>query len=190
MTDYRTALAVVMAAVSTPALAHSEAHAFSGLAAGFLHPLGGFDHLLAMLAVGLFASVLGGRALMAVPTSFLVMMLAGGVLGLTGVALPAAEVGIAVSVVALGTIVASGRSWAVSTATVLVGFFALFHGYAHGAEMPADVGAISYGIGFLLASATLHLVGIGIGGLTAHNRKVVRSTGMAITLAGLGLVLG
>jgi urease accessory protein len=190
MIVYRTVLAAVAAAVSTPALAHGEAHAFSGLAAGFLHPLGGFDHMLAMLAVGLFASVLGGRALMAVPASFLLMMLAGGVLGLTGVALPSAEVGIAASVVALGAIVASGRSWAVSTGTVLVGFFALFHGYAHGAEMPADAGAIPYGVGFLLASTTLHLVGIGIGNLTAHNRKVVRSTGMAIALAGLEMVLG
>jgi urease accessory protein len=181
------ALAAMLAA--SPAYAHTGFHA-SGFSAGVLHPLTGLDHALAMVAVGLFAAMLGGRALWAVPGSFVAMMLIGGALGVAGVAVPAVEIGIAVSVLVLGFVVALGRSWSLGSAMALAGGFAVFHGYAHGAEIPAGAGALSYSLGFAAASAVLHLAGKGAGMVTLGRWKIARPAGAAVAIAGLVLALG
>jgi urease accessory protein len=183
-------LAAALSVAATPALAHTGVHSMSGFAAGFLHPFGGFDHMLAMLGVGLFAALLGGRALIVVPASFVLMMIVGGVIGLAGINIPAVEASIAASVIAVGAVVALGWSWPLSAAAMLVGFFALFHGYAHGAEIPSGVTALSYYAGFSLASAALHSLGIGLSRIAIGHEKANRSLGAAITLAGCLLAFG
>jgi len=181
--------AAVLAGAATPAVAHTGIHSVSGFAAGFLHPLGGLDHMLAMIGVGLFAALLGRGALLAVPASFVLMMMAGGALGMAGVEIPAVEVAIAASVVAVGSVVAWGWAWPTSAAAMLVGFFALFHGYAHGAELPVGASGLTYGLGFALASAALHSLGIILSQINLGAGKVTRPLGVAITIAGLVLVV-
>jgi urease accessory protein len=183
-------LAAASAAMATPALAHGGAQPFAGFSAGFLHPLSGLDHILAMVAVGLLAARFSGPSRWILPASFLAMMLMGGALGITGVDIPAVELVIAGSVATFGVAVAGGQSWPVASVTAFVGLFAVFHGYAHGVEIPAGVSAAAYSSGFLLASAALHLAGMGVGRWTVHDGKTSRSTGMAITLAGLALLIG
>ncbi|MBD2749491.1 HupE/UreJ family protein [Microvirga sp. BT688] len=183
-------LAAASVGAATPALAHTGVHSMSGFAAGFLHPLGGFDHMIAMLGVGLFAASLGSRALIVVPASFVLMMIVGGVIGLAGINLPAVEVSIAASVVAVGAVVALGRSWPLSAAAMLVGFFALFHGYAHGTEVPSGATAFSYSVGFSLASAALHALGIGLSRIAMGHEKANQFLGAAITLAGFVIAFG
>ena len=155
-----------------------------------MHPLTGLDHALAMVAVGLLAALLGGRALWAVPGSFVAMMLIGGALGSAGVGIPAAEIGIAASVLALGSMVALGRTWSLGAAMALAGGFAIFHDYAHGAEIPAGAGALSYSLGFAAASTALHVAGMGAGMVTLGQWKVARLAGGAVAIAGLVLALG
>jgi urease accessory protein len=174
---------------ATPAFAHTGVHV-SSFSAGVLHPLTGLDHALAMVAVGLFAALLGGRALWTVPGSFVAMMLISGALGFSGVAVPAVEIGIAASVLVLGLVVALGRAWPSSAAVVLVSSFAIFHGYAHGAEIPTGAGALSYSLGFALASTLLHVAGIAAGLVTLEGWKVGRLAGGAVAVGGLILVLG
>jgi len=178
-------LASILVAAASPAFAHADHGLVSGFSSGFMHPLGGLDHLLAMVSVGLFASLLGGRALWAVPASFLGMMLVGGFLGLTDIEVPAFELGIAASVVTLGGAVALGRQWSVPAAMALVGIFAVFHGYAHGAEIPAGTGAALYSAGFILASAMLHGLGLKFGLATLHQARTGRIAGAAIAASGL-----
>ena len=187
------ALAVALA----PAIA--SAHTGIGRAAGFLHgfwhPVGGIDHVLAMVAVGLLAAQLGGRALWAVPATFVAVMATGGALGMAGVALPAVEVGIALSVLVLGLLVLAGRRWPLGLAMALVAVFAVFHGHAHGSEMPVDASGLSYGLGFMLATALLHLAGIGLGiGLgrlaATEGGRLIQASGAAIALAGVVLLAG
>lgn len=131
-------IALGLAGLPTAALAHTGVGDTAGLVHGFLHPMGGLDHVLAMLAVGVLAALLGGRALILVPLSFVAMMAVGFVLGLGGVALPLVELGIALSVIVIGAAAAWGGRLPVAAAMSLVGAFAIFHGHAHGAEMPAD----------------------------------------------------
>ena len=134
------AAAAALIALSGAALAHTGAGATSGFAHGFVHPIGGLDHVLAMVAVGLYAALLGGRALWLVPATFVGAMALGGALGMAGLALPYGEIGIALSVIALGLAVALRISLPVLIATALAGLFAIFHGHAHGAEMPRRLG--------------------------------------------------
>lgn len=181
--------AFILVAAAGPALGHTGVGATHGFAAGLSHPLGGADHVLAMVAVGLFAAALGGRALWAVPASFVAMMLAGAGLALTGTPLPGAETGIALSVAGLGALLALGRTWPLGAATALVGAFALFHGYAHAAELPAGASALAFGAGFALATALLHGTGIGIGRVARGRPDLVRLGGVGLTLAGLALAL-
>ncbi|WP_230531527.1 HupE/UreJ family protein [Microvirga roseola] len=183
-------LAPVLMLASTPVLAHTGDHSASSFASGLQHPLGGLDHILAMVTVGLFAAVLGGRALWAVPATFIAMMLAGGGLGLAGVTLPGVELGIVASIVVLGWLVALGRSWSPGMAMALVGVFAIFHGHAHGAEMPSEAGAALYSLGFALASAMLHAAGIGTGFLAFGRPQAIRLAGAAVAASGLVLALG
>jgi urease accessory protein len=189
MTSKRSLLAMAAMLAASPAYAHPGFHV-SGLSAGILHPLTGLDHALAMVAVGLLAALLGGRALWAVPGSFVAMMLIGGGLGLAGVGVPAVEIGIAASVLVLGSVVALGRTPPVGAVMALVGGFAVFHGYAHGAEIPAGAGALSYSLGFAVASALLHLAGMAAGLVTLGGWKVARLAGAAVTIGGLVLALG
>lgn len=189
MTFTRSILAASLAVLATPALAHT-AHPAAGLVAGFAHPFLGADHLLAMVAVGVFAATLRGPALWAVPLSFVASMLAGGALGFTGVALPAAEAGILASVIALGGLIAWGRSWPLAAAMAAAGLFAVFHGYAHGAEIPAGTGMAAYSLGFALATTILHALGLAAGLAVLDNARAMRLAGAAVGLAGVALTLG
>jgi urease accessory protein len=175
------------------ASAHTGIGGTAGFAHGFLHPVGGLDHVLAMVAVGLFAAQLGGRALWAVPATFVAVMVLGGALGAAGMALPLVELGIALSVVVLGLVVLAGRPWPLSLAMALVGTFAVFHGHAHGAEMPVGASGLAYGLGFVAATTLLHAAGVGLGLprlAEASAGRLTRASGAAICLAGLMLLIG
>lgn len=181
----------------TPALAfaHTGTGHTVGFVHGFEHPIGGLDHVLAMIAVGVFAFVLGGRALILVPLSFVAMMVLGFALGIAQVELPFVELGIALSSVVIGAAAATGRPMPVAVAMALVGLFAIFHGHAHGAEMPADNSGLAYAAGFISATALLHLVGIGasagVARLIGHYGKpVAQLAGGVFALAGIGILAG
>jgi urease accessory protein len=179
----------------TAAIAHTGVGDTSGFMHGFMHPLGGLDHQLAMILVGIFAYQLGGRALWLVPLTFVGVMALGGFLGVAGVPVPFIEAGIALSVIVLGAIVAFGARIPVAVAMGIVGLFAIFHGHAHGSEMPLDASGVAYGLGFMLATAILHAVGIGIGFLIGMTSKtlgnnVYRVAGGLASLAGIAILVG
>jgi urease accessory protein len=178
---------VVVAATASGAAAHTFGAQGAGFAQGFLHPFGGIDHLLAMVAVGLWAAQRGGRALWAVPAAFVAMMAVGGVAGASGVTLPLVELGIAVSLVVLGAAVAFSIRLPIAAAAALVGLFALFHGHAHGAELPETASALAYGLGFVAATASLHGLGVAIGVLLKRDagKLFVRVGGAGIAATGL-----
>lgn len=173
------------------ALAHPGHGAATGAEAGFLHPLMGTDHILAMVAVGLLAALRGGRALWALPLSFLALMSAGAALGMAGVALPYAETGVALSIVVFGLAAMIGLQAPVALLATLVGTFAVFHGYAHGAEMPETASGLSFGLGFLAATALLHVAGLGLGiGLARIGAsRAAPALGAGVTAAGLALLV-
>ncbi|PRD44955.1 urease accessory protein [Phyllobacterium phragmitis] len=190
-------LVVSITAAFTPSIAwaHSETGAAAGFSHGFLHPLTGADHMLAMIAVGILAYQIGGRALWLVPISFLLFMVAGGALGITGANIPHVELGIALSVIILGAAIALGIAAPLIVTMSVVGIFAIFHGHAHGAEMPGSSNALGYALGFVSATALLHLGGIGIGMLIGragarHEPTLVRAAGGLMTVAGLGILSG
>lgn len=190
-------LAVVGATLlaSTGAWAHPGHGGATGFAHGVMHPFGGIDHVLAMVAVGLLAVTIGGRGIWALPLTFMGVMALGGMLGADGVSLPYAEVGIALSVVCLGATIAAGWRLPLAAALTMVALFGLFHGYAHGAEMPQALSALTYGLGFLAATGALHGVGIGIGiaaqaGGARIARRLAAAGGAAIAVAGTGLLAG
>jgi urease accessory protein len=157
-----------------------------GFYAGLVHPWSGLDHLLAMLAVGMWAAQLGGRMRWMLPTCFVCLMLMGASLGFTGVALDAAEQGVAASVLILGVVLASAKRMPLMVNMALTACFAIVHGYAHGVAMPAQSSALSYLLGFVLSTAALHLMGLAIGHRLA-NKAALRWTGAAIALSGLGM---
>ena len=161
-----------------------------GFTHGFAHPLLGLDHLLAMLAVGLWSAQLGGRARWAVPAAFVGVMALGGALGMAGVGLPLAEQGIAASVLILGLLIAAAVRLPLAAGVALAGIFALCHGYAHGAEMPGTAAGAVYALGFAGATALLHGCGFGLGVLMQRGAKAewLRASGVAISAAG-GLLL-
>ncbi len=162
-----------------------------GFANGWWHPLSGLDHICAMVAVGLWAAQRGGRALWVVPTVFVSLMTIGGVLGMGGPGIPWVEQGIAVSVLVLGLFVAASIRLPLSLSVAMVGLFGMFHGYAHGAEMPATVSGLAYAAGFVLATVGLHLAGVGLGLAARHNHahRLVRLAGGVIAAAGVYLCL-
>lgn len=174
------------------AQAHTGIASTSSFAHGFTHPLTGLDHVLAMLAVGLFAARLGGRALVLLPLAFMSMMALGGMLGVFAVDVPYVEFGIALSVIALGTAVALHKPLPLAAAMGLAGIFAIFHGHAHGAEMPATAFGLAYASGFLLATALLHGAGLAVGFATLRLAlkadHVLRVAGGAVSLAGVALL--
>ena len=172
--------------------AHTGAGPAAGFPAGLAHPLLGIDHLLAMIAVGLWAALLGGRAQWLVPAAFVAVMLVGGGLAMAAVALPMVETMILTSVVVLGGLVAARLTVPVAAGMAIVAAFALFHGHAHGMEMPVSAGGAQYFAGFLLATAALHAIGLAIGVLARrrHEALPMRAAGGAIAAAGLLLVIG
>lgn len=177
------------------AFAHTGHSDAAGFVHGMTHPLDGIDHILAMVAVGVFAFVLGGRALWLVPLSFVGMMIAGFLLGIGNIGLPFVELGIALSSVVIGAAAALGRPMPVLLAMALTGLFALFHGHAHGAEMPADAQGLAYAAGFVAATALLHLLGIvaSLGVARAIGRNgafAARAAGGIFALGGLGVLAG
>jgi urease accessory protein len=177
--------------IPAAAFAHTGAGEVHGFVWGFVHPLGGLDHILAMVTVGIFAWQLGGRALWLVPATFVLLMAAGAALGMAGLPLPFVELGIAASVIVLGSIVAFARGAPIAVAVGIVGLFAIFHGHAHGTEMALNAAAGAYAAGFLLATALLHLAGIALGcaiGRIAEGRAAYRFGGSLVALAGLAIL--
>ena len=187
------AVAALAAVIAAPAAAHLPPGQYGSFAAGVSHPLFGLDHVLAMVAVGLWAALLGqkgeARALWTVPAAFVVAMAAGFGLALAGVALPLVEPMILASIVVLGLAVALAARIDVRLSAGLVALFAIFHGHAHGGEL-AGAGALEFGLGFLVATAGLHAAGVGLG-LTAvrFGHGLLRLAGAGAALAGLGLAV-
>ncbi len=170
-----------------PALAHGGAGAGGGFVAGAAHPIGGLDHILAMVAVGLLAAQMGGRALWSVPAAFVGAMLVGGLIAIGGVGLPLVEQGIVGSVLILGLVIAVGRRLPVGLAIAGVAVLALFHGHAHGTEMPLAASGLAYGLGFALSTACLHGAGI-LAGLAIREAGNARIAQFALRASG-GVVL-
>ena len=189
------AFSVLVLLAPAAALAHGgPAGHDHGFAFGFAHPLGGLDHLLAMIAVGLLAAHLGGRALWLVPLSFVALMAAGGMIGFAEIRLPYVELLIAASVIVLGLLVAFRANLPLVAAMLIAGFFAIFHGHAHGAEFQAGETPYPFAAGFLLATALLHLAGILIGlgfakiSASGLGQRLVQAGGSTMALVGAVLL--
>jgi urease accessory protein len=170
-----------------PAGAHQQEGQAVGFLTGFRHPVSGFDHVLAMVAVGLWGAQLGTPAIWLLPVAFPMVMAIGGMLGLMGVPIPGIEYGIALSAILLGTAVMFAVRPPLGVAAVLVGFFAIFHGHAHGTELPPGQSAILYSIGFVIATGCLHALGIGIGAVYRWQwgRNLLRFAGGIVAAGGL-----
>lgn len=178
---------MVMCVLATEsAWAHPQKGEAVGFLTGFRHPISGLDHVLAMVAVGLWGAQLGSPAIWLLPVAFPMVMAMGGMLGLMGVPLPGTEYGIALSAIMLGAAVLFEIRPPLTFAALLVGFFAIFHGYAHGTELPRGQSALLYSMGFVIATGLLHAVGIGIG--TVHRwgwgQKFLRMAGALVTVGG------
>ncbi len=179
-------------ASAAPAFAHLNPQEHGSFMAGFSHPLFGLDHILVMVAVGLWAAQIGGRAMWAVPAAFVAMMALGFGLAVAGVSLPFVEPVILASVVTLGLLVAMAVRLDPATSAAIVGVFALFHGHAHGGELGV-AGALPFATGFVIATALLHVAGIALGlGIAriAGGRTLTRILGAATALAGVALAFG
>jgi len=186
-------LVAVLATVlmASPAFAHVGVGETSTFGAGFGHPMSGLDHVTVMIAVGLWAALKGGRALWLWPATFVGIMLGGGGLGMAHVALPFVEPGILASVVALGLLVALAVDLPLWTGAVIIGLFAILHGHAHGTEVAAGVNGVEYMAGFALATAALHVLGLGTALLLARRyRDLVRLAGAACAAIGIALATG
>jgi urease accessory protein len=180
------AICSIAAGAAPDAFAHLQTGEAAGFLSGFAHPISGLDHVAAMVAVGLWGAQLGAPALWVLPVAFPLVMAFGGFLGFVGVHLPGIEFGIAASAIGLGAAVAFEWRPRIAIAAVLVGIFAIFHGYAHGTELPAGENAALYSMGFVIATGCLHACGIGIG--TLHRSKAgahaLRCIGAVIAAGG------
>ena len=181
------ALFAVLLLAPLAALAHEETGQAAGFVAGLGHPVSGLDHVLAMVAVGLWGAVLGAPAIWVLPVAFPLVMALGGLIGLLGIPLPGVEVGIAISAVVLGAMVLAEVRPPIWLAAVIVAFFAVFHGHAHGRELPEGTSALLYSLGFVVATGLLHAAGILLGTARrwAAGRQAVRVAGGGVALAGL-----
>lgn len=186
-----TAFVVFFVFAPTAALAHPGHDGASGLLQGFVHPLTGVDHVLAMIAVGVLAAQYGGRALGLVPMSFLLAMAVAGGIGMAGIPVQIVEAGIGLSIVVLGLMIALQIEPPTLAAMVVAGFFALFHGYAHSSEMPNGPAGLSFAAGFLVATALLLSAGAGLGLLLQRrtlSRRLVQAGGGAMALVGIAVL--
>ena len=168
------------------AYAHVGVGSTHGFISGIAHPIGGLDHLLAMVAVGIWAAQMGKRYIWVVPLAFVSVMALGGMLGISGITVPFAEQGIVISVLVMGILIAAAVKLPLAVSVVIVGSFAVFHGHAHGAEMPETVSGMAYGFGFILSTALLHVCGIGFGLLMQRisRPQLVRIAGVTIAVFG------
>jgi urease accessory protein len=188
------AMGICAAVVQFPeaAFAHTEGGAVSGFFSGLSHPISGWDHILAMIAVGLWGALLGPPALWVLPIAFPVAMAAGGMLGLLGIPLPWVEIGIAVSSIVLGLLILTNMRLSLAVAIPLVMIFALFHGHAHGTELSPGADAVLYSLGFVVATGLLHALGIGIGAVDRlpMGRTALRALGGGVLLGGTYFLIG
>lgn len=184
------AVAFLLLLAAAPALAHVQQGQAAGFLTGLAHPVSGLDHVLAMVAVGLWGAQLGRPAIWLLPVTFPMMMALGGFLGLVGIPLPGVEPGIALSALALGLVVAASWRPPLAVAALLVAFFAMFHGHAHGTELPEGQSGLGYSMGFVVATGLLHLGGIAIGVIHRWpaGRVVLRLLGAAVAAAGLSFL--
>jgi urease accessory protein len=183
--------AILLLAAAMPAYAHVGVGTTSSFTAGFMHPLSGLDHMTVMVAVGLWAALKGGKAAWAWPLAFVGVMLAGAALGMLNVPLPFVEPGILASEVALGLVVALAVDLPVTTGVAIIGLFALFHGHAHGTEVPENAGGLEFMAGFAVATALLHGIGIAAAlGFGTRFRGLARAAGAACAAIGVGLTFG
>ncbi len=173
--------------VPARAWAHVTGDVAGGLASGFLHPVSGLDHVVAMVAVGMWGAQLGKPAIWILPVTFPIVMAFGGVLGVRGVPMPPVEIGIALSAIVLGAVVALALRPPLWAAASIVGVFAIFHGYAHGTELPQSATPLAYGAGFVLTTGLLHVSGIAIGLVNKWplGAKVVRASGVVVAAVGI-----
>ena len=185
-------LAAVLLLATGLASAHEGAGLAGGFSSGFMHPILGWDHVIAMVAVGLWGAFLGNPAIWILPVVFPLVMAFGGALGVMGVPVPAVETGIAVSAIVLGLMVAAAARPNIWVAAMIVGIFAVFHGHAHGTELPGAMNPIAYSLGFVIATGMLHLSGIAFGALAQWpaGKMLVRAGGGGIALAGVGFLTG
>lgn len=183
-----TAAAFVLAAAG-PVLAHPAQGQAQGFLTGVRHPVSGLDHVLAMICVGVWGAQLGKPAIWLLPVTFPMVMAFGGFLGLIGVPLPGVEVAVSLSAVLLGVMVARAAKPPLGVAALLVGFFAIFHGHAHGTELPAGQSGLAYSIGFVTATGCLHGIGIAIGEVNRWpaGRVLLRVAGVAVAITGAAL---
>ena len=179
-------MTTLLTTYSVPAYAHDDAGAAGGVAAGFSHPFLGADHMLAMIAVGIWGAFLGKPLLVILPMVFPVMMTVGAALAMASIPFPPVELGIAISVIALGMLILTAARAAPFVACAVVAIFALFHGYAHGTELPATADPVGYSVGFVLATGLLHLGGIALGLLKdlKFGELGLRAAGAATAAAG------
>jgi urease accessory protein len=191
-TELQALLAVTAAVAAGAAQAHTGNAAVGGFATGFMHPILGWDHVAAMVAVGLWGALLGQPAIWLLPVTFPLVMALGGAAGASGVPLPGIETGIAASAIVIGLAVMLAARPPLTVAAVIVAFFAIFHGHAHGTEMPLALNPLAYAAGFVIATGLLHLCGIALGLLTrtSSGTVAVRCMGGGIALAGAGFLIG
>lgn len=183
---------VLLLLISPTVFAHSGTGAVGGFLSGLEHPVFGWDHVVAMVAVGLWGAILGRPAIWVLPMTFPLVMALGGAMGVAGVALPGVETGIALSGMVLGLMVAFAVKPPLAIAGVLVAVFAIFHGHAHGTELPEAASPVAYAAGFVIATGGLHLLGIALGYLTriTYGEYIVRTAGALIALAGTAFLTG
>lgn len=178
------------AVATTPAFAHTGPHMFEGFLSGFVHPFMGLDHMAAMLAVGTWAAFVGTQAKRSLPLAFVLTMVVGALLALSAFSLPVVEAGIASSVLVLGLLLSFSIKLQTNVAAGLVALFALFHGFAHGSEIPAAASPVLYGLGFVAATLVLHIAGIQLGNRLqgTFGKVALRSAGGVIAIAGLSML--
>jgi len=186
------AMAAIIIAYASAASAHEGVGITGGFSSGFMHPILGWDHVIAMVAVGLWGAFLGSPAIWVLPVVFPLVMAFGGALGVMGIPIPAVETGIAASAVVLGAMVAFAVRPPIWVAAVIVGAFAIFHGHAHGTELPSAANPLAYSLGFVIATGLLHLCGIAFGLVVRWpaGKIAVQAGGGIIALAGVGFLTG
>ena len=179
-------LLTLLCLLPLPLFAHTGTSPL-GFTTGLSHPVFGLDHLLAMLSVGILSAQIGGRAIWTVPLTFISFMLVGGILGMVGIPFFSVEIAIALSVLLLGILIASNKKFPLFITMAGVGFFALFHGHAHGEEMPASAQPALYALGFVLGTSLIHLLGVFLGWVATHQARhslLLRISGVAIAVVG------